>query len=297
MTNRDAQSARAWAALTEAFIDEYLADYEMRGEDEDGRDACHKPTDGEQLLIKDAIMGLLQEAWDAASASAQPEQAREAVASDIDSLQLYKTLRDLTDEAGAVDTVIGRPDVLRRRLAALRDAVGQTRGDIPTPPAAPTSETSATASGAGLMNEGPSAEDLANALAQCRDAFPIPKLGSPVECQWASAMACPTEVPEYIRQRAAEQLAARGAIRFVLDNAQLVDCGATSDGWRSKEMEQAVKLLEKFCADHAGAEVPQPIPQSLIHALRSWTGAEPSQSALSREVDAWLSTSCGQSHA
>jgi hypothetical protein len=130
----------------------------------------------------------------------QPEQAQEVVASDIDSLQLYKTLRDLTDEAGAVDTVIGRPDVLRRRLAALRDAVGQTRGDIPAPPAAPTSETSATASVEGLMNEEPATEDLISALAQCRDAFPTPEPGSPLESQWMAAIACPSEVPEYVRQ-------------------------------------------------------------------------------------------------
>jgi len=41
----------------EKAIDEYLDDYEMIGEDEDGRDACHSPTEGEKALIKDAIMG------------------------------------------------------------------------------------------------------------------------------------------------------------------------------------------------------------------------------------------------
>ena len=50
----------------ESIIDDYLEDYEMRGEDEDGRDACHTPSDGERFLIKDAIMGLLADsAWDA----------------------------------------------------------------------------------------------------------------------------------------------------------------------------------------------------------------------------------------
>ena len=38
----------------------------------------------------------------------------------------------------------------------------------------------------------------------------------------------------------------------------------------------------------AGAGV---VPASLITALRNWSGAEPSQSVLAREVDAWLSAS------
>lgn len=59
---KDGRAARAWAALTEPLIDEFLEDYEMVGEDEAGRDACHVPTEGERALIKDAIMGLLAEA-------------------------------------------------------------------------------------------------------------------------------------------------------------------------------------------------------------------------------------------
>lgn len=49
----------------------------------------------------------------------------------IDSLDLYKTLCDLVAEAGAVDTVIGRPDVLRSRLADLRDKVGALKVAAP----------------------------------------------------------------------------------------------------------------------------------------------------------------------
>lgn len=49
-------------AITEAKIDAYLEDYEMVGEAEDGRDACYAPSEGEKVLIKDAIMGLLAEA-------------------------------------------------------------------------------------------------------------------------------------------------------------------------------------------------------------------------------------------
>lgn len=39
----------------------------MMGEAEDGRDACHVPSEGERILIKDAMLGLLSNAeWDAA---------------------------------------------------------------------------------------------------------------------------------------------------------------------------------------------------------------------------------------
>lgn len=47
------------------IIDNYVDDYEMLGETEDGRDACHTPTESERALIKDAICGLLADTdWD-----------------------------------------------------------------------------------------------------------------------------------------------------------------------------------------------------------------------------------------
>jgi hypothetical protein len=50
----------------EQIIDAYVADYELVGEDEPGRDGCYAPTDTERGLIKDAIMGLLaDDDWDA----------------------------------------------------------------------------------------------------------------------------------------------------------------------------------------------------------------------------------------
>lgn len=48
-------------ARAEVVLQDYVADYEMRGEDPDGRDAIYTPTDGERLLIIDAIRGLLAE--------------------------------------------------------------------------------------------------------------------------------------------------------------------------------------------------------------------------------------------
>lgn len=48
-------------ARAEVVMQDYVADYEMRGEDPDGRDAIYTPTEGERLLIIDAIRGLLDE--------------------------------------------------------------------------------------------------------------------------------------------------------------------------------------------------------------------------------------------
>lgn len=56
------RDAHKWRALTEAALDEYLEDYETRGEDEDGCDACHVPSEAEKFVIKDAIMGFLADA-------------------------------------------------------------------------------------------------------------------------------------------------------------------------------------------------------------------------------------------
>lgn len=49
---------KGWVMPTEAEIDEYIEDYEMRG---DGSD--YRPTEQERFVIKDAIMGLLAESF------------------------------------------------------------------------------------------------------------------------------------------------------------------------------------------------------------------------------------------
>jgi len=46
---------------------------------------------------------------------------------DLCTLALYEVLADLANEAGAVDTVIGRPRALYERLCSLRDAVGAAK--------------------------------------------------------------------------------------------------------------------------------------------------------------------------
>jgi len=50
--------ARDWTAI-EAAIHAYVEDYEMVGEDEEGRDGCYTPTETERDIITDAVMGLL----------------------------------------------------------------------------------------------------------------------------------------------------------------------------------------------------------------------------------------------
>lgn len=55
------EQKRQTGGIPESVIDAYLEDYEMRGEDVEGRDACHTPSRREKMLIKDAIMGLLSE--------------------------------------------------------------------------------------------------------------------------------------------------------------------------------------------------------------------------------------------
>jgi hypothetical protein len=64
----------------EQIIDAYVADYELVGEDESGRDGCYTPTDTERGLIKDAIVGLLaNEDWDAEWGKLIEQRAREGV--------------------------------------------------------------------------------------------------------------------------------------------------------------------------------------------------------------------------
>lgn len=50
---------------------------------------------------------------------------------DICTLALYDVLADLANEAGAVDTVIGRPRALYERLCSLRDTVGAAKASAP----------------------------------------------------------------------------------------------------------------------------------------------------------------------
>lgn len=55
----DAQKTNFRSA--DAVIDDYIDEYELRGEDDEGRDGVYSPTESERYMIKDAIYGLLAE--------------------------------------------------------------------------------------------------------------------------------------------------------------------------------------------------------------------------------------------
>ncbi|CAB3868020.1 hypothetical protein LMG26686_02811 [Achromobacter mucicolens] len=61
-------------ARAEQVMQDYVASYELCGEDQDGRDAIHTPTDGERALIIDAIHGLMAEPEFLAALSASQQQ-------------------------------------------------------------------------------------------------------------------------------------------------------------------------------------------------------------------------------
>lgn len=66
VAQRDAEDAASWRVINEQFIDDYLEDYELIGEAEGVGDCRYTPTETERDLIKDAVMGLLAVAEDAA---------------------------------------------------------------------------------------------------------------------------------------------------------------------------------------------------------------------------------------
>ena len=66
----DAEDA-ARRVINEQFIDDYLEDYELIGEAEGVGDCCYTPTETERELIKDAVLGMLSCAEDAARAQAK----------------------------------------------------------------------------------------------------------------------------------------------------------------------------------------------------------------------------------
>lgn len=91
---------------------------------------------GWDLRSPQELADIIADHIDAISQSTTPAQAPAQAAEPVDSLQLYKRLCDLVAEAGAVDTVIGRPAVLRAKLAELRDEIGRMT-DAYIPAAAP----------------------------------------------------------------------------------------------------------------------------------------------------------------
>ena len=92
-------------------------------------------------------------------------------------------------------------------------------------------------------------------LAECRDAFPIPEPGGPLEVHWAAAMADPDEVPEYVRLCVAAMQTAPKAAPAVPDPADII-AGALqiSRGHAIEMMREALEAVPQQEAqepDHA----------------------------------------------
>jgi hypothetical protein len=60
-THHPADPIREALEFLDEVVNDYIDDYELRGEDEDGRDVCYTPTEVELGMISDAIHGLLAE--------------------------------------------------------------------------------------------------------------------------------------------------------------------------------------------------------------------------------------------
>ena len=58
----------------ETAVHEYIDDYEMLGETEDGRDGCYTPNENDKALLFDAFMGFDFSPWRAAAPQPQPVQ-------------------------------------------------------------------------------------------------------------------------------------------------------------------------------------------------------------------------------
>ena len=71
------------------------------------------------------------------------------------------------------------------------------------------------------MLSDPTANEFTKALAECRDALPIPEPGSPTEDAWAAAMADPLNVPYFVQASFAEQV--REVEDLELENLRLIN--------------------------------------------------------------------------
>lgn len=132
----------------EQIVDNYLSDYELRGEDSEGRDAIHTPSETETFLIKDAILGLLEDddfkAWNrrAALSATQPAQAAQPVQVVPPELDVRRIMLDIVPGDGDglevyaknVDDVVTKLTKMGERIENLEGAhtaaVAQGAGEV-----------------------------------------------------------------------------------------------------------------------------------------------------------------------
>ncbi|GAA5231796.1 hypothetical protein FOZ76_14640 [Verticiella sediminum] len=119
-----AQPAPDWQAI-ETFIDEYVQDYEMIGEDESGRAGYCTPNERERALILDAIHGLVADDAFVRLVRALPQTVAvpdvQPVAGDLRALVAYLRAeadfnRSWTDGRRGGDPTDQSPEYIARRL-------------------------------------------------------------------------------------------------------------------------------------------------------------------------------------
>jgi hypothetical protein len=135
----------ALAADARAVLEELVAVQDLRKSlAQANHHAAQYPSDENYAVIDSLSTELSRRskaAWESARAALTEQPAapqtpvpKGYVKADqaYDALKLFEDLCDVVAEANAVDTVIGRPDVLRRKLSAIRDHIGHAaNGHIP----------------------------------------------------------------------------------------------------------------------------------------------------------------------
>lgn len=150
---------------------------------------------------REAALNCVSVLEEAAQPAAQPSVPKGYIKADqaYDTRKLFDDLCDVVAEANAVDTVIGRPDVLRRKLNAIRDHIGHAvNGHIPlraAPSPAPVHEAPDGAHEAlqrmiedGLQR-GPASREDAKLVAKYRRTLLTPRAPSPVPAVQPEAVA------------------------------------------------------------------------------------------------------------
>ncbi|WP_336235708.1 hypothetical protein [Achromobacter dolens] len=114
------------------IIDDYIQEYELRGEDDEGRDGVYSPTDTERYMIVDAIYGLLAETeFIAAIAGMQNAPAAgDALAPELDLEAAAKALAECMDYPWEWMPEKGRAQMRMDAQAVIDAAItAQRKGD------------------------------------------------------------------------------------------------------------------------------------------------------------------------
>ena len=128
------QEARDWVKI-ECFVDEFVHDYEMVGEAQDGQDAYYQPNDNDRALLRDCIAGLLAEpeflAMLALTAPAVPTEPLSDEA--LLAVELYKRMYPEDQAAPKAESVCAKCEdwkrIARVQSAKLAAALGDPGAD------------------------------------------------------------------------------------------------------------------------------------------------------------------------